>query len=136
MPSTSLASGLVEDRVEAGDLVLAGRHHQLAAFAVGDLPWVEEGVERAPPLDAEPGLQRPGRIVEPAVDDLGVARGNALADVASFSSTSDDQPALRQRPAAGQAHGACAHHGRVEIEFGHGRDALVQRRELAPLAPR
>jgi hypothetical protein len=54
------------------------------------------------------------------VDHLGIARRNALADVALGLQHRDDQPALGEGVATGQAHGASANHDSVEIEFGHG----------------
>jgi len=54
----------------AFDLGFLGRHDQLAALPVIDLATLQEVIEGAPPFEAELRLQRAGRIIEPAVDDL------------------------------------------------------------------
>jgi len=107
---------LDEDGLDPLNLGLVRCHDQLAAFAIVDLVAVEKGIERPPSLDAEPRLQRTGRIVETTVDDLGIARGDALADVGLLLQHQHRQTSLGQRPAAGEADRAGAHHRRVEVE--------------------
>ncbi len=112
--------GLATDRLEPLDLGVLGRHHQLAALAVGDVVGVQEGVEGASAGDAETGLERSGGIVEPAVHDLGIARGDALPDGPLLLQHNNGQASPGQGVAAGQAHGARADHAGVEIEVAHG----------------
>jgi hypothetical protein len=93
---------------------------------------LEEGVERTQPRDAQPGLQGAGGIVEAAVDHLGIARGDALADGAFLFQNGHNQTAPGERIAAGQPHRARAHHHRVEIELGHGHGPNVEARRWEP----
>ena len=108
--------GLVEDGLDARNLALFRRHDQLAAFAVIDLVTVQKGVEGAASLDAEPGLQRTGRIIEAAMDDLGIPGRHALADMRLGLQHQHRQAAPRQGAPAGQAHGPGPDHDGVEIE--------------------
>ena len=55
-------------------------------------------------------------IVEAAVDHLGVAAGDSLADVAFLLQDQDGQAPLRQRAAAGETDGPSAYDRRVEVE--------------------
>ncbi len=72
--------GLLEDFLESFDFGLTIGNDQLAASVVVDAVLIQEGIERAAPLDAEPGPQRASGVVEPGVDDLRVARRDALTD--------------------------------------------------------
>ena len=116
----AIGGGLVEDGLKARHLVRLGGHDQLAALGVVDLVQVEEGIHQSPPDRAETRLQRAGRIVEPAVDHLGIARRDALADVALLFQHRHDQAAPGEGVAAGQAHGPRPNNDGVEIEvLGH-----------------
>ncbi len=72
--------GLAGDGVEASEIGVFRRHHQLAAAVEGHVMSGEKEIEQAASLHAQPRPQRTGGIVEPAVDDLGIARRHALAD--------------------------------------------------------
>src|SRR5690606_11101106 len=69
-----------------------------------------------PPLHAEAGLQRPRRIIEAAVDDLAVARGDPLPDRRLLLQHQHRQAAVGQSPAAGEADGAGSDDHGVEVE--------------------
>ena len=78
-PTTSRPSraiGLAErgDRLDRGNLVLVDRDDQLAAALVGHAVLGAEAVQPAGSLDAQLGLQRPGRVVESGVDHAAVVR--------------------------------------------------------------
>ncbi len=76
---------------------------------------VQEAVEAPPALDAEPRLERAGRIVQPTVDHLGIARGYPLAE-GCLPLQHGDGPALAgQGMRGGQTHCAGAHDDGVEI---------------------
>ena len=107
---------LIKDGVQPLDLVRLGRDDQLAALPVLDLVAFQKGIEGAPPLDAEPRLQRASRIIEAAVNDLGVARRHPLTDRAFLFQDQHRQSPRRERTTAGQADRAGAHHRRVEVE--------------------
>ena len=112
---------LLIDRLDPRHVGLVGRDQQLAAAIVGDAVRVEERVQHAPPGDAQPRLERAGRVVEPGVDDLGVARRHALADRPCLLEHRDRQAALDQGVATREPHGTGADHDRVELERGaHG----------------
>jgi hypothetical protein len=53
---------------EPGQLRLVERDHDLAAALVRDLVLVREALHLGLALSAEPGLQRPGPVVEPGVE--------------------------------------------------------------------
>jgi hypothetical protein len=106
---------LVRKALQCGDFAFFGGDDQLAAFVVRDSVALQEAVERAPAFDAEPRLKRAGGVVEPCMDNLGIARRHARADQRL---PFDDRHALagaRQRIAAGQADGASADYQGVEI---------------------
>ncbi|MNQ92181.1 hypothetical protein D3C85_1075980 [compost metagenome] len=115
-PLDAVGRRLPEDGLDALDLGLFGRHDQLAALPVVDLVAAQKVIEGAAPLDAELRLQRAGRIIEPAVDDLGVSRGHALADMGFLLQHQNRQAAFRQRPPAGQPHSPRTHDRRIEVE--------------------
>ena len=50
------------------------------------------------------------------MDDLGIAGGDALADVGFLLQHQHRQAPLRQSPTAGETDRAGAHHRRVEVE--------------------
>ncbi len=112
----AVGRGLLEDGLDAFDLSFLGRHDQLAAFPMIDLAAFQEVIEGAPSPDAELRLQGAGRIVEPAVDHLGIARGDPLADVRLLLQHQHRQAAPRQRPAAGEPHSPRAYDRRIEVE--------------------
>ncbi len=62
-PFHAIGHGLGEDGVQARDVAVVGRHHQLAAPIEGDRMVLQEGVEQAAAFDTEPRLQGAGRIV-------------------------------------------------------------------------
>ncbi len=68
------------DRLERRHLCLIGRDDQLAELFVRNPPLSAVVVEHVLALDAEPGLEAAGRIVDPGVDHLRVPRGCAGAD--------------------------------------------------------
>ncbi len=75
----------------------------------------EEVIEPPAAVDAEAGLQRSGGIVEPGVDDLGVARRHALADAGFPFQDNHRFPALSQRIGDRQADGAGAYDRGVKV---------------------
>ena len=85
-------AGLSDDSLDQADLVLPGRHDKLSTFSMVNLVARQIGIQCAASLDAEPGLQRSGRIVEPAMDDLAVSRRYALPDVALLLEYQHSQP--------------------------------------------
>jgi hypothetical protein len=117
--------GLSGHALHAGDLGLAGGHDDLAALVIGDAVRVEERVHQAPAGHAQLGFQRTGGIVEAAVDHLGIARGDALADEMLAFQHQHIVAALGQGVAAGQAHGAGADDGGIEIELGRHADPYL-----------
>ena len=58
--------------LQAGQLGLGGGHHQLAAQVVGQPLLPAEGHHGRVALQAEPGLQAAGPVVEPGVEDPAV----------------------------------------------------------------
>ena len=68
------------DSLQLGNLACMGRDDQLAAAPVRDPVLVAVGVEALAPLDAGARLERPLRVVDPGVDDLGIARAGVGAD--------------------------------------------------------
>ena len=68
------------DRAQRLDLRRRRRDDELAAAPMADAARLAIGIEQAPAGDAEPRLQRAGRVVEAGVDDLAVARADAVAD--------------------------------------------------------
>ena len=62
------------DRLKFRDLRGAGRNDQLAAAPVGHIVGCTEVIESAPALDAQVRFQRPLRIIDSGVDDLGISR--------------------------------------------------------------
>src|SRR5206468_64522 len=59
-------------RLEGGQLALLDRGEDLATAAVGNAALRAQLVEEAVAKDAQPGLQRPRRVIDPRVDHLAV----------------------------------------------------------------
>lgn len=118
---------LLGQAFERFDLAVLGGDDELAAFVVGDSVRVEERIERAPAGDAEARLQRSGGIMQPGVDDFGIARGDAGADARVSFQHDNGSAAPRERIAARQADCACPYDRHVKV-------AHVGRRTAA-LAP-
>lgn len=73
---------LVVQAAEVADLVLARRENELARVLEADTVVLAARVEEVATTDAEGRLERVGRVIQPAVNDLGVARRRLLADLA------------------------------------------------------
>jgi hypothetical protein len=72
--------GLLEDAVQPLGLGLVGGDDQLAALAMRHAVGRAKFVEHPPRARAVIGALRAGRIIEPGVDHLAVARGHAGTD--------------------------------------------------------
>ncbi len=111
----AIGQGLLQHCIDAGDVLFARGHHQLAASIEGHLVGVQEGIEPPPARHAQPRFQRAGRIVESAVDHFGIARGDPLADRRRPLQHHHREAALGQGIGCRQAHRASAHDGCVEV---------------------
>ncbi len=110
---------LIENGVEPVQLFRAVEDHKLAAAVEGDSSFGQEGVEGPPALDAEPRLQGTCRVVQPAMDDLGVPGGDALADPGTGLKHDCRETTAGQGEAAGEPYGARPDDNGVEVEFRH-----------------
>jgi hypothetical protein len=79
-PFDAVELRLLEQRFEAGHLACVGRNHKLSAFAMRHAMRGAEVVEHAPAARTVMRAQRAGRIIEPGVDYLAVARGYSGSD--------------------------------------------------------
>src|SRR5256714_15231941 len=68
------------DLLDPGDLLLAGGDDQLADRGVRHAVLTAISVEPLAPLDAAARLEAPLRVIEPAMNDLAVARGGLEPD--------------------------------------------------------
>ena len=82
----------------------AVRHDELAAALMGQAVQCEVIVKHPPPLDAEPRLQAPRRVVDAAVNDFAVPRRNPGADGLGAFQHHDLATRPRQRPRDRQPH--------------------------------
>src|ERR1700756_859651 len=109
----AVTEGRGADPTELGELALVARHDQLAAAAMRDAVLEAEGVEELPPGDAQAGLERAARVVDPGMDDLAVARAHPAAEALRGLEDQHFAPALRERACDGEAHDAGADDGHV-----------------------
>ena len=99
---------LLEDAFEPRDLALVGGDDELAAFAVRHAVRGAKVVQHPPPARAVIGALRAGRIIEPGVDHLAVARGRAGADGVGGLRDDHLMPGQRRRARDGEADDAGA----------------------------
>ena len=103
------------DLLDPGDLGLLGRDDQLAEPRVRHAVLGAIGVEALAAGDAGRRLQAALRVVEPAVDDLAVARGGLEADRVGAFEDDDLVPGQRQRPRRRQPDDPGADHHRFDL---------------------
>src|SRR5256885_17068633 len=84
------------DLLDPRDLLLAGRDDQLAERGVRHAMLTAIGVEPLASFDAAARLQTPLWVVEPAMDDLAVARGGLETDRIGAFEDDDLMPGQRQ----------------------------------------
>src|SRR5207244_3403515 len=84
------------DRLELGNIGVLGDDEQLAELAMGNAVRGAIGVKQTARTRTVQGLLAAGRIVEPGVNDLAVARRRAGADAGS--SLRHDHVVAAQRP--------------------------------------
>src|SRR5580698_637696 len=90
------------DLLDAGDFVVAGRNDQLAQRLVRHTMLAAIVVEPVAALDACGGLEAALRVVEPAMDDLAVARGRLKTDRIGLFEDDDLFAGKRQGPRRGK----------------------------------
>ena len=95
-PADAVRRAAAFQRFERADLLLGGRHDELAAPVVGDLVRRAERVQPLGPLDAQLRLQRPGGIVDPGVDDAAVVGAGLHARAGMAFGDRHGQPGVRQ----------------------------------------
>jgi hypothetical protein len=76
-----------------------GGDDQLAASLVRQTALLQVAIEQLTARDTDAGLQGAGRIIDPGMDDLGIARRGLGAD--ALGSLGDDDLASGQRQLAG-----------------------------------
>src|ERR1051326_5088484 len=91
------------DLLDAGELVVAGRDDQFPEPGMRDAVLSAIEVEPFTPFDAAARLQAPLWIIEPAMDDLAVARRGFEPDRVGAFENDDLMPGERQRARRGEA---------------------------------
>src|SRR5207245_2794373 len=84
------------DLLDPRDLLFAGRDDQLAERGVRHAVLMTISVEPLAPLDAAARLEAPLRVIEPAMDNLAVARGGLETDRVGAFEDDDLMPGQRQ----------------------------------------
>ena len=110
---------------EGGQGVALGRgggHDELAAALVRHGALLGVGVQQVAPAHTKPCFQRTGRVVQPGVDDLAVARAHTGAD----GGLALQHHHLAARQGQGPRHGQ-AHHAGSDHQHVHGFDCLAHR---------
>ena len=102
-PSTPLSTPRRCSASSCGISSLVVRDDQLAAARVRHAVRGAELVEQPPAFDAEPRLQRAGRIVDAGVDHAAVVRAGVQARARVPLEDADRLAARRERPRGGQA---------------------------------
>src|SRR5438045_537462 len=88
--------------LDPGDFLFAGRDDQLAEPGMRYAVLLAIGVEPLAPFDTAARLQTPFRIVEPAMNDLAVARGSLKSDRVGALEDNDLVHGERQRARRGE----------------------------------
>ncbi len=115
----AIGAGCRLDLLDAGDFGLLGRDDQLAEPRVRDAALGAIGVEALAAGDAGRGLEAAFRVIEPAVDDLAVARGGLEADRIGALKDDDLVSGKRQRTRRRQPDDTGADHDRFDLVHRH-----------------
>ena len=126
----------LQERGRRRRLAIVNRHDQLAALVGLDAARGAILIELAPTLDAEPRLERAGRVIKTRMDDFGIARGGFGGDRRGRLEH-QDLPALeRERPRAGKADCPRANDHCIRLERVHEVRIIPTRaRSRAPPLP-
>src|SRR5205085_9761350 len=92
------------DLLDPGDFLFAGRNDQFAEPGVRHAMLAAIGVEPFAAFDAALRLQAALRIIEPAMDDLAVARGGLEPDRIGALKNDDLVPGERQSARRGETY--------------------------------
>src|SRR5437016_912609 len=103
------------DLLDPGDLLLAGGDDQLADRGMRHAMLTAIGVEPLAPLDAAARLEAPFRVIEPAMDDLAVARGGLETDRVGAFEDDDLMPGQGQGARRGEPDDPGADHHRFDF---------------------
>ena len=117
--------GLLAVFPEARELGFVARDDDFADAAVVDVVLGAIPVERLAACDAQARLQRAGGIVDPRVDDFGVARARVRAEVLLGLEQDDFAPAHRELAGDGKADDAGADHRAIDL-FCH--ESIIEKR--------
>ena len=111
---------LVLQAAEGGQVCLVKGHQELAGDLVGHVQLVAQGGKAPAALDAEPGHQASGPVVEPRVDDGGVPPAGPGGHVGGGLRQGHRHLIAGQLPCHGAAHGPAADDEDVEISVCQG----------------
>ena len=104
----------LHESFQRGNLFGRGRDDELSAATVGDAVRRAVRVELLASGDAQPGLQRPRRVVEPGMDHFAVARTGAGADSVLALDDERLQALPRKRARDREADDPGADHDRID----------------------
>ncbi len=116
--------GQIVDRILRGlrtqfhqqrDLFFPRGHQQLAQASVRDPVLFAVLVQRLPSQHTQPRLPRSGRIIDPGVNHLRVARAGVAADAGFFLEHHDFPARAGQGPRHGQPHHARANYCNIDL---------------------
>ena len=133
-PLDAIGASSCQNGFQLLNLSIPCRHEQLAAPRVRDAVIATELIEQRSALDAQPGLQCAGRVVQARVNDAAVVRAGVEARPRMPLEDADRIPAPRHLACAGQAGHAGSddsdvdlfhralrqHHPRTRSHFLHG----------------